>query len=219
MDLSIVGWQWWCFCRPFSLLRPGLLWWQKRWRWFRHRQLLFSRRNHSADPRSLPLHLGFVTGASVLVVLADFHSLHHFPEGNSRSHIYWLFLVCLVLLPKIRSEAKEHLHSWKIHVLSIEYYVDYFPSTPNISVYCLLTPSVSVENSSIRLIIAPLKLIFFFLLVTFKGPWDGDGGGGTLSLCVLFLSCLFMCLVFLVVSQILCLYNILLKVWGLSESV
>lgn len=102
-------------------------------------------------------------------------------------------------------------------MLSIDSYVGcYFPSTPNISVYCLLTPSVSVENSSIRQIIAPLKLIFFFLLVTFKGPWDGDGGGGSLSLlaflCVLFLSCLFMCLVFLVVSQILCLYNILLKV-------
>lgn len=116
----------------------------------------------AADPHSVPLHLGFVTGASVLVVLADFHSLHHFPEGNSRSHIYWIFLVCLALLPKIRSEAKEHLLSWRIHVLSIESCIDcYFPSTPNISVCCLLTPSVSVENSSIRLIIAPLKLLFF----------------------------------------------------------
>lgn len=56
-------------------------------------------------------------------------------------------------------------------MLSIESCVDcYFPSTPNISVCCLLTPSVSVENSSIRLIIAPLKLLFF-PLVTFKGPW------------------------------------------------
>ena len=37
---------------------------------------------------------------------------------------------------------------------------------------CLLAPSISVENSGIRLIIAPLKVIcLFFFLVAFKSIW------------------------------------------------
>ena len=35
------------------------------------------------NAHSLSLHLGFVTGASVLGVLADFNFLHHFPEGGT----------------------------------------------------------------------------------------------------------------------------------------
>lgn len=35
------------------------------------------------DPHSLSLHLGFATGASVFDMLADFYSLHYFPEGGA----------------------------------------------------------------------------------------------------------------------------------------